>query len=141
MAVSVEPRTGRPSKCSPERVEAILAMLRAGNTRSAAAAAAGVDRSQLWRWMARDATFRNAIEKAEAEAKLRFVGQIDRAVTDGTWQAAAWWLERRRPDAWGKRERVDLTVRREAERLAAELGVDAAELVREAERIAAGARG
>ena len=25
-----------------------------------------------------------------------------------TWQAAAWYLERKHPDRWGRRERVDL---------------------------------
>jgi hypothetical protein len=33
---------------------------------------------------------------------VRFVAQIARAAQDGTWQAAAWWLERRRPLDYGR---------------------------------------
>ena len=47
------------------REEALLGALRLGNTRGAAAAVAEIDRTTLWR-MLDDATFRNAVEKAEA---------------------------------------------------------------------------
>ena len=36
---------------------------------------------------------------------------IAKAAGEGNWQAAAWWLERRFPERWGRRERVDATVR------------------------------
>ena len=99
----------RPSKRSPEREQVILNALRLGNTRTAAAAYAEVDRVNLWRWIEDDATFRNAVEKAEADAEARFVGQIVKAAHDGTWTAAAWWLERRRREHYGKQERVEVT--------------------------------
>jgi hypothetical protein len=54
--------------------------------------------------------------------------------------AAAWLLERRHPGEWGRRDRVDFTIRKEAQRLAGELRLDAQQLVREAERIVAGRR-
>ena len=131
----------RPSKYCPERAGAILEALRAGNTRTAAAAGAELSYETLRRWLAGNEEFRAALEKAEAEAETRFVRQIERAVTDGTWQAAAWWLERRRPGDWGRRERIDVSIRHAADRLAAQLGLDAAELIAEAERIVAGGGG
>ncbi len=70
-------RTGRPSKYSPERAEAILTALRSGNTRTAAAGAAGIGYATLQRWMATCEQFRSAIEKAAAPAAaVRFVGRI-----------------------------------------------------------------
>ena len=47
----------RPTKLTPKTREVILNALRAGMTRSAAAATAGVHRSQMTRWLARYAAF------------------------------------------------------------------------------------
>jgi hypothetical protein len=99
----------RPTKRTPERQTAILNSLRLGNTRRAAAAFAEIDPATMWRWCEDDATFRNAVEKAEADAETRFLGNIAKAAADGTWTAAAWWLERRRHEDYRKREGVELT--------------------------------
>ncbi len=99
----------RPTKRSPEREQAVLNALRLGNTRRNAAAYAEIDPATLWRWCEADATFRNAVEKAEADAETRFLGQVAKAAADGTWQAAAWWLERRRPEDYRRREGVELS--------------------------------
>jgi transposase len=98
----------RPTRYSPEVAEQILAALRGGNTRRAAAAAAGVTERTFERWMARFVGFVGAIEKAEAEAHLAHVATIQTAATDGTWQASAWWLERRCPEDWGRRDRLEI---------------------------------
>lgn len=100
----------RPTKRSPQREQAILGALRLGNTRRNAAAYAEIDHATFYRWLD-DATFRDAVEKAEADAEARFVGQIAKAAADGTWQAAAWWLERRRHEDYRRREGVELTGR------------------------------
>jgi hypothetical protein len=92
---------GRPTKRTPHVEAALLQALRAGNTRKAACHYAGIDLHTLGRWM-RFATFATAIEKAETDAEVRFVAQIANAAQDGTWQAAAWWLERRRPLDYGR---------------------------------------
>jgi transposase len=131
---------GRPSKRTPDREARLLEALRAGNTRSAACHYAGIDQGTLANWLARYSDFSDAINKAEADAEVRMVAQIARAAHDGTWTAAAWWLERRRPDDYGRRDRVEITLRQQAERLAAERGLDPEELIAEAERIVAGSR-
>lgn len=99
----------RPTKRTPERQTAILNSLRLGNTRRAAAAFAEIDDNTFYRWLADDGTFRAAVEKAEADAETRFLGNIAKAAADGTWTAAAWWLERRRHQDYRKREGVELT--------------------------------
>ena len=133
----------RPSKYTPETVARIAEALEQGATYEAAAAHAGVHYDTLNEWRAEFPAFSVALKKAEAEAELHWLGQIEAAAADGAWQAAAWRLERRYPERWGRRDRVDvaMTVRREAERLAAQLGLDAAELIAEAERIVAGGGG
>lgn len=102
--------TGRTSKRTPEREQLILNSLRLGNTRTAAAAYADVDRVTFWRWIQADETFRNAVEKAEGDAEARFLGMIAKAAVSGTWTAAAWWLERRRPESFARTERLESSV-------------------------------
>lgn len=100
---------GRRTKATDARVGALLNALRAGNTRQASAAYAEINRATFYRWMDADASLRDSIEKAEAEAEVRFAAQVARAATNGTWQAAAWWLERRRPSDFALRSRVEMT--------------------------------
>ena len=95
----------RPTKRSPEREQVILNALRLGNTRRNSAAYAEISHETFYNWLD-DLTFRDAVEKAEADAEARFVGQIVKAAHDGTWTAAAWWLERRRREHYGKQERL-----------------------------------
>jgi len=87
------------------------------------------------------ATFRNAVETAEAAAEVARVRQVAKAGEDGSWQAAAWWLERRKHEDYAQRSKVDMSIdiKREAERIAAANGLSADEVLAEAERILAGA--
>ena len=126
----------RPSKRTPALEAELLQALRLGNTRTAACQYVGIDIDTLERWERRYAEFRGAVERAQAAAEVRVVGHLMAAVDDGDVSAIKFWLERRRYAEWGKREQLDVTVRGYAERLAQETGLDADELVREAERIA-----
>lgn len=47
--------------------------------------------------------FFQSIKKAEAEAQIRNVGIIQQSAKEN-WQAAAWYLERKFPDMWGRRK-------------------------------------
>jgi hypothetical protein len=97
----------RPLTYSPERAQRITQALAAGNTRRAAAAGGGISEDTLARWVRRYAGFAEAIKSAEAEAERAHVGNIVRAAAEGTWQASAWWLERRRPEDWRRRDHVE----------------------------------
>jgi hypothetical protein len=131
--------TGRPSKLSEQRTNAALEALRMGCTREAAAGVAGVHRETLRRWMD-DAAFRGEVEKAEQQAEAAYTYSVQAAVPKN-WQAAAWWLERRRHESYGRRDRLEMTVdvRGLAEKMAAADGLDTDELIAEAERIFANA--
>jgi transposase len=128
----------RPTKRTPEREQRLLLAIRAGNTRRAAAAYVGVDERTVERWKQRFAGFADALSRAEAESEVALVAIVRQAATQD-WRAAAHLLERRWPDTWGRRERVDVLLRQQAERLASTLeGVTADELIAEAERIVGG---
>jgi hypothetical protein len=131
----------RPTKRTPETEAAILDALRAGNTRTDAALIAGLNPHTLSDWCKRFPQFSAAVEKAEAEARARMVAIVAKAAVH-TWTAAAWYLERRDPEHFGRRDRLDMTLdaRREAERIAAEDGLDPSEVLAEAEAILARAR-
>jgi hypothetical protein len=51
-------------------------------------------------------SFFESVKKAEAQAIARNVAVIQTAAKD-SWQAAAWWLERKHPHEWGKSIKVD----------------------------------
>lgn len=124
---------GRPSKFSQERADRLTKAIKAGNTKAAACQCAGISMDTLARWLANFADFADAYARAEAEFEMRNVAVIQGAATkrkvtktitktfaDGTtiveervshefdWQAAAWLLERRRYEAWGKRDRLEV---------------------------------
>ena len=99
----------------PELAARIITYIRAGSYLETAAAAGGVNKSTLHRWLQRGsegeepfAKFCDQVEAALAEAELRDLARIDRAA-DSNWQAAAWKLERRNPKMWGRREYTQVT--------------------------------
>lgn len=136
----------RPTKRTDQRREAILNALRIGNTLRAAAAYAEISEDTLARWRADDAEFRGAVTKAEADAEARFLGNIAKAAADGTWTAAAWWLERRRHEDYRKREGVELTGRdggpiETADRTGTLSDADLRDAIRTAAALTSGRRG
>lgn len=52
--------------------------------------------------------FYEAIKRARGAAIASRIKVIRQAADDGTWQAAAWWLERMYPDEFGRRERIEV---------------------------------
>jgi hypothetical protein len=124
---------------SDPRVQAVILALSTGNTRTHACAYASISRDTLYRWLARWPHFAAEVEKAEADAITRAMAQIQRAAAQGTWQAAAWFLERRYPADYGQRARIDVHVELEAEvrAIALAAGVDYESALAEAERILA----
>lgn len=101
---------GRPRLFTPERAAAILQAISEGATRDQAAQAAGVHKATFLRWMAdgdaevtgllRD--FCDRVREADAQVTVRMCRVITSAAEGGTWSAAAWWLERRRPMDFGR---------------------------------------
>lgn len=108
---------GRRTKLTEEVKDRILQAVSAGNYLETAAQFAGVDASTMRRWVVKGEaagapepyrSFCAALKGARAAAEVRSVTLIQQAATNGTWQAAAWYLERSYPDRWG-RTRVEVT--------------------------------
>ena len=107
----------RPTKFDAKVAEQILQAVRVGCYIETAAAYAGISKQTLYNWLkigARRRTgplhdFHVAFERALAQAEMRDLVLISKAAEE-QWQAAAWRLERKFPDRWGRRERHDVNL-------------------------------
>ncbi|GGA31944.1 hypothetical protein GCM10007416_00600 [Kroppenstedtia guangzhouensis] len=104
----------RPEKLTPELQQKVVDAIRMGNYIETAAAFSGISKDTLYRWLKQGRRakrgkyreFSDAVEKALAESEMRDVAVIATAAKEN-WQAAAWRLERKFPDRWGRRQKVD----------------------------------
>jgi hypothetical protein len=123
--VSDQRPPGRPSKLNDALHDAVVRILRTGCTIETAAEHAGISKRtlQLWLQKGEDAETRREagaklsaaderymalakdVRKARSEAEVRALATIQRAAADGTWQAAAWYLERAFPDRYSAKHK------------------------------------
>ena len=100
----------RPSKLTPEREKLILDAIRAGNDVVVAAQLAGIAQSTFYEWQRRGRTgeqpyarFGERLEQALAHAEAYAVSIVRRSMV-GDARHAQWWLERKHPERWGRRQ-------------------------------------
>lgn len=103
---------GRPTKLNDITQAKVCDALRRGATHKLAAMYAGIGRSTFQRYLARGAKeesgiyrdFKDAVTRAETEGAMSLLDMIKAAATEDSreWRAAAWLLERRYPDQYGK---------------------------------------
>jgi hypothetical protein len=98
-----ETMAGRPSKYTPERVKKILDAVALGATFRLACLYAGIDENTFARWRERYGDFGDAVKEAEGRGAIGWLAKIERAANDDNWQAAAWKLERRYPQEYGRK--------------------------------------
>ena len=89
-------------------MEAIIANLKLGATRTAAFTSVGISKMTFYRWLDENVTFCDAVTRAEAEAEISHTACIAHAAKEGNWQASKFWLERRRPKEWREIKTIDL---------------------------------
>ena len=114
--------------------EQIVKSVRGGSFNTVAAASAGISVRTFNSWMERGemeeariaegfppsedeakyVKFRQDVEKARAEAEVEAVSMVKMAARNGTWQAAAWYLERSFPQRWS-RNRIEEIVEEKEE--------------------------
>ena len=109
-------KTGRPSKLNGELQKEMVALFHRGGFRNEVCGAVGISYVTFLSWMERGKKaktgqfleFFNAIKKAEAVGKLRHIANITRH-SEQSWQASAWFLERRYPEEFRKVDRIEST--------------------------------
>lgn len=111
---------GRPSKNTPENKQKIVDSITIGCTHKLACQMIGISESTLADWRRNDPDFHDAITQAAGACERSLVaivmsagrGQQARpargttpaiAAVQGDWKAAAFMLERKWPEAWGRR--------------------------------------
>jgi hypothetical protein len=115
-----------------------------GATYELAAMYAGISDKTFERWRrqaetARPGTplalLRERLKQAEGRAAITWLAKIEKAASDGDWRAAAWKLEKRWPEVYGRRLQADLTlqIQQVAQEVADEIGIDVALVLREAQ--------
>lgn len=106
---------GRPTLCTPETTRKATDALRLQAPYWLAARYAGIGESTFMAWMARgradteadiDSPYRDFLEEvhnASSQGAIGELAMIEKAAKDGEWRAAAWKLERRYPEDFGRR--------------------------------------
>jgi hypothetical protein len=100
-------------KFSKALVDKLEAAISAGAYVETACAIVGISKGLFYRWKTRGAKegkgpyrdFYLAIERAEAEAEKNAIETIRKAGRR-QWTALAWYLERRYPGRWGRKDRL-----------------------------------
>ena len=113
---------GRPLLLSTDLIKRVATAIRMGATKEMAMMYGGATYEAYNKWIALARELRNelpddrqltereelslelldAVEKAESEAVVGWLAKIEQAANAGTWQAAAWKLERRYPRVYGR---------------------------------------
>lgn len=96
----------RPSKYSKEILEALCKWIRSGNTYKDACMIEGISYQTFNEWRNAKPEFSDAIKKAEAMCKAVRIALVLKA-GQKSWQAAAWYLERRFPEEYGRPKQSD----------------------------------
>lgn len=116
-------KVGRPTKLTPKLQQEICASLLSGAYIETASALHGVTKQTLYEWFKRGNQgeapydgFIDAVKRVEAQSETIAINRINTAAEDPkNWTAAAWRLERKHPERWGRRDKVDLTIDGEVE--------------------------
>ena len=103
---------GRKSKLTPELIAKISTETENGSYQKVAARKCGVGESTFYAWMENAEggvgeqfqELMEAVKNASAVAESRAILTI---LADDSWQSKAWYLERRFPECWGRKDRLE----------------------------------
>lgn len=110
----------RPTDLTPEMHDKLVKLIEDGMPLSKAAAHEGIHWATFKRWRTRKGDpyeeFCASIKRAQAVAQKQMIQDIRDGVEN--WQARAWYLERSDPKNWGRKDKLDTTVRKEPDDIA-----------------------
>lgn len=95
-------------KCTPELIRRAVKLKKGGANNQDIAKAVGIAESTFYRWTntptsERQRELSEELKKAEADYKNALQGIIAKAAQERDWKAAAWLLERKYPDEYGRK--------------------------------------
>lgn len=98
-------------KLTKELVKEAVTLVQSGASNKDVIAYLGVNQATFYRWLSNPKTENQRelcklLKKAETERKVWHLQRIHKAAEEGSWQASAWYLERRYPQEFGKAHRV-----------------------------------
>ena len=98
-------------KCTEQVIEEAVNLKRNGMTNKDIAAYIGIAEQTFYKWLNQpkgklQREFSESLKKTEPEFKAALRSKILKAAEGGTWQAAAWLLERLYPEEYGRKERA-----------------------------------
>jgi len=122
---------GRLSKLTPELQKEICGYISVGNTFERSCILANIAEKTFYIWKSKGRESKNgkyvqflqAVKKAEEEFKRHHIANIAKASDKGIWQASAWLLERKYPEEFGRREKIDVHSERLEEAIEAFRGI------------------
>ncbi len=96
------------NKATAETVAVILGAIGEGLSQREASVLAGISEDTLSLWK-RDSDFSEQIRQKQIECKLGHIRNIKKA-SEKSWQASAWWLERKYKEEFSLKTKMDLEV-------------------------------
>ena len=98
-------------KLTKELVNEAVSLVESGATNNDVIAYLGVNQATFYRWLQSPKTpnqreLCESLKKAETKRKVWHLQRIHKAAEEGSWQASAWYLERRYPQEYGRTHRV-----------------------------------
>lgn len=99
----------RPTKLTPEVQKMFIDAYSVGTPIRLACQYAGISEATYFAWVVRGEKreqpyleFLEAVQKSQGRAVVGWLAKIEAAANEGNWQAAAWKLERRYPEEFGR---------------------------------------
>jgi len=94
-----------------EQKDHVCGILSTGCDRQTAATAVGCSPTDISRAIQQDELFAERVRRAEATAELHHMRNVHTAARDEKhWRASVWWLERRSPEHYARREPGTVTI-------------------------------
>ena len=103
---TVPNENGFPSKYTDETIEKLIQAIELGAPYEHACNYAGISFSTFMIWRRDKEGFEDLMIEAEGRATIKWLAKIEKEASRGTWQAAAWKLERRYPETFGRSVRT-----------------------------------
>ena len=99
---------GRPTKLTPEVLNAIIGILRLGLSERTAQEFVEVDHSTFERWKKRVEGFATTIKKAQADARVKMTTRLVKRTNESD-TALIFWLKTRAKEEFTEKQEIDFT--------------------------------